>query len=390
MPIDVARARRETPGCSEVIHLNNAGASLLPQPVLDAVFGHLQAEARLGGYEAAEGAAAAVEDFYPAAAALLGASPDEIAYTDSATRAWDQAFHAIRFRPGDRILTSRAEYASNYIAFLQLAERRGVRVEAIPDDETGQISLSALASAIDDRCRLIALTHVPTQGGLVAPAAEVGRLARQAGVLYLLDACQSFGQLALDVEAIGCDMLSATGRKYMRGPRGTGLLYVRKAVLDQLDPPFLDLHGARWVEADRYEIRPDARRFESWERNVAGQIGLAVAMRYAQAFGLPEIEARVTALGDQLRQALGAVPGVTIHDRGARKCGLVSFTVAGREAVEVKQALAAKRINVSVSGVDSSRLDLGSRGLTSLVRASVHYYNEEREIEALVRAIAAL
>ncbi|MFP5503146.1 MAG: aminotransferase class V-fold PLP-dependent enzyme [Candidatus Sericytochromatia bacterium] len=390
MPLDVARARRETPGCSEVIHLNNAGASLLPQPVLDAVLGHLQAEARLGGYEAAEAAAEAVEDFYPAAAAILGASPEEIAYTDSATRAWDQAFHAIRFRPGDRILTSRAEYASNYIAFLQLAERRGVRVEAIPDDETGQISVAALAAAIDDRVRLIALTHVPTQGGLVAPAAEVGRIARQAGVLYLLDACQSFGQLALDVEAIGCDMLSATGRKYMRGPRGTGLLYVRQAVLDQLDPPFLDLLGARWAAADRYELRPDARRFESWERHVAGQIGLAVAMRYAQAIGLPAIEARVSALGEQLRQALGSVRGVTIHDRGARKCGLVSFTVAGREAAEVKQALAAKRINVSVSGVDSSRLDLGARGLTSLVRASVHYYNEARELEALEGAIAAL
>ncbi len=228
MTIDIVRARRETPGCENVIHFNNAGAALMPAPVLDATIAHLRLEGEIGGYEAAERAAERIEHVYAAAARLLDCAADEIAVVENATRAWDMAFHALRFEPGDRILTARAAYASNYIAFLQMARRAGVAVETIPDDVHGQVSLEALERLIDPRVRLVAITHVPTNGGLVNPVAGVGRIARAAGVPFLLDACQSVGQMPIDVRAIGCDMLSTTGRKYLRGPRGTGLLYVRR------------------------------------------------------------------------------------------------------------------------------------------------------------------
>jgi cysteine desulfurase / selenocysteine lyase len=265
MAIDVQRARRETPGCENVLHFNNAGAALMPQPVLHATIGHVQLEALIGGYEAAAQAHDAVEHVYDAAATLLGCQRDEIAIVENATRAWDMAFYAVPLGPGDRILTAVAEYASNYIAFLQMARKTGAVVEVIPNDASGQLSVDALRRAIDARVKLIAITHVPTNGGLVNPAAAVGQVAREAGVLYLLDACQSIGHLPIDVEAMGCDMLSATGRKYLRGPRGTGLLYVRREILDRLEPPFLDLHAAQWVAHDRFKIRPDVRRFENWE-----------------------------------------------------------------------------------------------------------------------------
>ena len=287
--IDVCRARRETPGCQAVLHLNNAGAALMPQPVLHAVVGHVQREALLGGYEAAEQAHAAVEHVYDAAATLLGCQRAEIAFVENATRAWDMAFYAVPLGPGDRILTAMAEYASNYLAFLQVARKTGATIEVIPNDAHGQISIAALRQAIDERVKLIAITHVPTNSGLVNPAAAVGAVARQAGVLYLLDACQSVGQMPVNVEAIGCDMLSTTGRKYLRGPRGTGLLYVRRSVLEQLEPPFVDLHAAEWVARDRLVLRPDARRFENWETNYAGKIGLGVAIDYALAWGLDNI-----------------------------------------------------------------------------------------------------
>ena len=228
MTIDVQKARLETPGCQHVLHLNNAGAALMPQPVLHATVGHLQLEALIGGYEAAAQAHEAVEHVYDATASLLGCHRDEVAIVENATRAWDMAFYAVPLKPGDRILTAVAEYASNYIAFLQVARKTGAVVEVVPNDASGQISLEALRHAIDDRVKLIAITHVPTNGGLVNPAEAVGRLAREAGIMYLLDACQSVGQMPVDVEAIGCDMLSATGRKFLRGPRGTGFLYVRR------------------------------------------------------------------------------------------------------------------------------------------------------------------
>lgn len=261
MPIDVAQVRRDTPAASRVVHFNSAGAALMPTPVLQSQLQHLQLEADLGGYEAAAAVNDQLEATYDSIARLLNADRGEIALVENATVAWDMAFYSVAFAPGDRILTAEAEYASNYIAFLQIARRTGAVIDVIPSDAAGDLDIDALARMINARVKLIAITHVPTNGGLVNPAEAVGRIARAHGILYLLDACQSVGQMQIDVATIGCDLLSATGRKYLRGPRGTGFLYVRRAVLDRLEPPFLDLQAATWTAPDRYELRGDARRF---------------------------------------------------------------------------------------------------------------------------------
>jgi len=390
MAIDLDRARAETPGCATVLHLNNAGMGLTPTPVLDAVKDHIDLEARVGGYEAADRADAAVERVYDATAELIGAHRDEIAIVENATRAWDMAFYGLRFQNGDRILTAEAEYASNFIAFLQVARRDGAVVETVPSDALGQLDTVALERMIDGRVKLIAVTHVPTNGGLVNPAEEIGRIARANKIPYLLDACQSVGQLPIDVARIGCDMLSATGRKYLRGPRGTGFLYVRRDFLDRLEPPFLDLHAATWVSPDRYEIRGDARRFENWEGNVAAKIGLGVAIDYALEWGMDTIWQRIQALADNLRGQLAKVPGVTLRDLGAVKGGIVTFTKEGIAPDQIKAALAEQRINVSASGRSSTLLDMTARRLDKVVRSSVHYYNSEAEIDRFAAAVAAL
>jgi selenocysteine lyase/cysteine desulfurase len=394
--IDVDRARRDTPGVDRVAHLNNAGAALPPSQVTEAVVGYLRREAETGGYELAAADAERIDAVYPAVARLLGCGADEVALVENATRAWDMAFYSLGFRPGDRILTGHAEYASNAIAMLQVTARTGAVVEVVDDDSHGQISVADLRRRLEARdgenghsgpVRLIALTHVPTQGGLVNPAEEVGAVAAQAGVPFLLDACQSAGQMPLDVDRLGCDMLSGTGRKFLRGPRGTGFLYVRRSMLDRLEPPFLDLHAATWTAADRYEVRPDARRFECWETSYALRIGLGVAVEYALGWGLDAIEARVTALASSLRQRLQAVPGVRVHDQGLRRCGIVTFTVAGVPAGEVQRHLAEHGVNTSVSSVGSAQFDLPGRGLSELVRASVHYYNTDAELDRLIAAL---
>jgi cysteine desulfurase / selenocysteine lyase len=300
------------------------------------------------------------------------------------------AFYALPFAPGDRILTARAEYASNVVAFLQVAQRTGALVEVIPSDETGQVSVEALQGMIDDRVKLIAITHVPTNGGLVNPAAAVGNVAQAAGITYLLDACQSVGQMPVDVTEIGCDLLSTTGRKYLRGPRGTGFLYVRRELGQRLQPPFLDLHAAQWVTANRYEIRADARRFENWETNYAGKVGLTVAIDYACDWGLSAIWDRVRSLAARLRAELEEIPGVTVRDIGAEQCGIVTFTVDGIRAQAVQQVLTGQAMNVTISTVASTRFDMEARGLREIVRASVHYYNDEAEIERFCAALRAI
>jgi cysteine desulfurase/selenocysteine lyase len=387
---DVTRARHDTPGVARVAHLNNAGAALPPSVVTEAVVAHLRLEAEIGGYEAADAARDRVEAVYPAIARLIGCQPGEIAVVENATRAWDMAFYSLPFMPGDRILTARAEYSSNMIAYLQVAKRTGAVVEVVEDDEHGQFSVADLRERLTrgpGEVKLIAMTHVPTHGGLVNPAEEVGAVAREAGVPFLLDACQSIGQIPIDVRRIGCDMLSATSRKFLRGPRGTGFLYVRREILDKLEPPFLDLHAATWTGPDSYEVRGDARRFENWETNYAAKIGLGAAVEYAASWGLDAIEARVTALAESLRERLRDINGVTVHDQGLRRCGIVTFTVDGVPAGDVQRHLAARGVNTSVSIAEEGRFDLLHRGLPDLVRASVHYYNTEAELDRLAAAL---
>ena len=387
--LDIARLRADTPACERLIHFNNAGASLMPAPVYRATLDHLALEQSIGGYEAEAAADPALEDFYDAFGALLNCDRSEIAYVENATRAWDMAFYSLPLKEGERILTTEAEYVSNFLGFLHQARRRGVEIDVVPSDASGQLDLEAMERMVTPKTKLIAITHIPTQGGLVNPAEEVGKIARRHGITYLLDACQSAGQMPLDVQKIGCQILSGTGRKFLRGPRGTGFLYVSKSILDHLDPPFIDLHAATWTDARSFELRPDARRFENWESFVAGRVGLRAAVRYALEVGLEPIRARVTMLADRLRSALARLPGIKVQDLGRVRSGIVTFTKEDEQPRAIEARLRAANINVSVSGKSSAQLDFGRRGLSEVVRSSVHYFNTEEEIGVFCRALNA-
>jgi cysteine desulfurase / selenocysteine lyase len=388
--LDLDRLRADTPGCAHVLHLNAAGSSLPSQRTLDATVGHLQLEAEIGGYEAADQARSRLDGFYPSVATLIGAAPGEIAFVENATRAWDLAFYSLDFRPGDRILTCVSEYSSNYISYLQVTKKTGAELVVVPDDNHGQIDVAALERAIDKRTKLISISHIPTQGGLVQPAEAVGRIAKAAGVMYLLDACQSVGQLPVDVNALGCDFLSATGRKYLRGPRGTGFLYARQATTAGIEPIFLDNHAAKWTGDNEYTTFENALRFENWERYFAGVLGLKEAIDQANELGMEAVWVRLKELADGLRTRLETVKGVRLTDLGEVQGAIVTFAVDGADHAALKAKLRDQKINVSVSTQFSSRLDLRNRGLLNVMCASVHLYNTEAELDRFVAALAAL
>ena len=386
--IDLAVARADTPGSHRGVFLDSAGSSLPPVQVLDEVVNHLRREAEVGGYRAAAERADDLAAGYGLLATLLGCEADEIAFTDSATRSWLTVFDALPLGPGDRVLSTEVEYGGNAIPLLRRAAEVGASVEHIPSDASGAVDVSALRSMLDDRVRLVSLVHVPTNGGLVNPASSVIEAAHEAGALVLLDACQSAGQVALD--SVDADIVTGTGRKWLRGPRGTGFLMVRKRIRSVLRPRQVDLMSGTWTSPDEFTLREDARVFELWESSVADRLGLIAAVRYALALGIPNIESTVRTRGEHLRAGLAALPGVTVHDLGTTRCGLVTFTVKDVPAATVRDHLANQNITVTTSGPTSTQYDMTRRGLDAVVRASPHYFNTPAELDETVTAVAQM
>lgn len=384
--------RADTPGADRLVHLNNAGAALVPATVADAVAGHLRLESELGGYEAADARAEDLRAVHALLGRLLGGAAGNIALTQNSTVAFTQALGAFDFRPGDLLLTSRADYASNQIMYLSLARRLGVEIVRAPDAPEGGIDPGAVRELIARRRpALVALTWVPTNSGLVQPVEAVGTVCREAEVPYLVDACQAVGQMPVDVGRIGCDFLAGTARKFLRGPRGIGFLCVGDRPLAAGAYPLLvDMHGADWTDPDAFTLTPDARRFESWEISFALVLGLGAAVRYALEVGLETARDRARALADYARERLAAVPGVRVLDRGAERCAIVTIDPAGRPAPDLKLALRRRGINTSSPERTDAVIDMDEKGAASALRISPHYYNTADEVDTAVDAIADL
>ncbi|MGW6282674.1 aminotransferase class V-fold PLP-dependent enzyme [Kribbella sp. NPDC055071] len=391
-PESLSALRADTPGCEEVIHFNNAGCGLLAAPTLATMVTHLQLEAQLGGYEASDHAADQVRTFYTELAALIGCGPHNIAFSGSATHAYATALSSIPFERGDIILTTRNDFISNQIAFLSLRKRFGVEIVHAPDLPEGGVDVTAMVALMKARRpRLVAATHIPTNSGLVQPVAEIGRHCRELDLLYLVDACQSVGQYPLDVEEIGCDLLTGTCRKFLRGPRGSGFLFVSDRVLEAgYEPLFLDMRGADWSTADGYTPARTAARFEEWEFPYATLLGCATAVRYAREVGIEAISVRTPELARQLRDGLDALPGIRALDRGSKLGALVTIAVEGWSAEAFKKELDARGINSALSFRRFAQFDFGDKDVDWSVRFSPHYYNTEAELAQVVAAVNEL
>lgn len=387
--MDVEALRQETEGCGHRIHLNNAGASLMPRSVVRTVTDHLHLEERIGGYEAAAEAAEDIRAAYGHVANLVGASWDEIAFVENATVAVAQALSSIPFRSGDVLATTRSDYVSNQVMYLSLEERFGVEVVRAPDREEGGVDPLAMQELIHRRRpKLVTVTHVPSFSGLVQPVESIGAVCREERVPYLVDACQSIGQMPVDVEAIGCDFLAATSRKFLRGPRGAGFLYVARRALDEGRAPlFPDLRGADWIAEDLFQPVDDARRFENWEFAYALVLGTGEAARLATSVGLDAVRDRVRALADRLREGLAGVPGCRVMDRGDELGAIVTAHLEGVEPSEMVGRLRRRGVNASSVEHGSAVLAFEDAGVESVLRLSPHCFNTEEEVDRALEAL---
>ena len=384
--------RADTPGVAHRNHLNNAGAALMPKPVIDAIQDHVRLESEIGGYEAADARAAAVADGYDALAEIVGAKRENIAVVGSATAGFIQALSSFDFVPGDVLVTTRCDYTSNQIQYLALSRRLGVEIVHADDLPEGGVDPASIRDIIARRKpRVVAVSWIPTNSGLVQDVEAVGEVCEAAGVPYVVDACQAVGQIAIDVRRLRCDYLSATARKFMRGPRGIGFMYASDRALARGDHPlFVDMRGARWIAADKYEVSATARRYEDWEFPYALVLGQAAAARYALDVGIDVAQARSWRLAAALRDALGAIPGVRVLDRGVTRCAIVTVTAEGHHADAIVRALEERRINTVSSLREFGIYDFVAKGVETAVRLSPHYYNSEAEVDSAVAAVRAL
>jgi selenocysteine lyase/cysteine desulfurase len=389
---DLLRWRSDTPSVDRIVHLNNAGAALSPRPVRAAIEAHLDQEEKVGGYEAADAAMPSIRASYQAVAETVGADARNIALVQSSTVAFAQALTAFDLGPGDLVLTTRADYASNQIMYLSLARRRGVEIIRAPDAPEGGVDVSAVRELIQRRRpTLVALTWVPTNSGLVQPAEAVGAICQEADIPYLVDACQAVGQMPIDIGRLGCDYLAATARKFLRGPRGIGFLCVADRVLASGSHPLLvDMHGATWTDADEYSLTPDARRFEYWEFSHALVLGLGAAATYALEVGLDVARDRGRALAQYARDRLAELPDVRVLDRGPELCAIATAAIRGRAAQDLKLALRARGINTSSPEREDAVIDMDEKAATSALRVSPHYYNTREEIDMAVETLREL
>ncbi|MEZ4824829.1 MAG: aminotransferase class V-fold PLP-dependent enzyme [Bacteroidia bacterium] len=381
--MNIPYLRNDTPGTASRIHLNNAGASLMPRPVIEKIKEVIDQESLEGGYEVMLARQKEIHLAYESVGQLLHSAAANIAFTASATDAWFVALSSVPLGNGDVILTSSNDYCANQITFLSLAKKLGVKIVFVPELPTGEIDVDGFESSIKKyNPRLAAITHVPTNSGLVQPVAEIGRICRKYDLLYLVDGCQSVGQIDVDPQAIGCDFFSATSRKFLRGPRGMGFLWVSDNALQKgLEPLYMDLNGAEWVDAQTYVPRNDARRYETFEFSYALLLALGTATRYAMNVGIPAIESRITMLANYIRSRLRALPGVRVLDEGNTLCGIVTFHIEGRDPLEIKNRLDHRGINCSLAFRRNAVIDFDRKGVEWAIRFSPHYYNTEAEID---------
>jgi len=392
---EVLQFRAETLGTKNVVHLNNAGSGLMPDIVTKAQLDHSSLESEIGGYEASDLRADIINDFYTQAALLFNCKASNIAFTASATDSYARALSSIRFKSGDVILTDKDDFVSNQIQFLLLVKRLNVNIIHINNALIGGVDLNDLREKLYRyQPKLLAITHIPTNSGLVQPVNEIAKIYGEYSekysdkTWYILDPYQSAGQMKLDIQKMKCDFLSVTCRKFLRGPRGTGALFVSDRALENgLEPMFIDMRGAKWKEKDQYEQQTTALRYEDWEFAYSTVVGSREAIKYCLAVGEEKIWQQVKLLSSFMRSKLEGGDGIRILDRGPELSSSVSFYIKDKQPGYIVNEMLKRKINVVAGYRSYGLIDFDEKGVNWVIRSSPHYYNSMNEIDHFIDAV---
>lgn len=390
--MDVNKIREDTPGCEDKIFVNSAGSSLVPIAVAKTVSEYLAQETLYGGYHLSDQYSDEIASFYSEASKLINCKPENIAFMTSATDAYTKALSSIKLSKGDVILTTDDDYVSNFMHFYSLKNHYGIEVIRSRTFSNGDLDVEHFESLIvENKPKVVSVTFIPTNSGLVQDAYSIGDLCEQYGVIYLLDACQAVGQINVDVTELKCDFLSTTGRKFLRGPRGTGFLYVSDKILkNNYAPMYLDMRGANWVNPDKYELFGGAQRFELWEMSYALLLGLKEAIKHCNQVGLNLIQDYNSIIRDRLVGGLDSLKDVALYDKGSQRSNIVTFKKEGLTNEEIKRKLDEQNVYCSISTRSSAMFDFDKKSIEGAVRLSPHYFNTTEEMDKLIEIIDSL
>ena len=387
--MNIKQIRKDIPYYKNKIFLNSAGSSIMPKSVVQRIDYYLREEERFGGYKVVELNEGEISDFYSKTAKLINCKPHNIAFANSATDAYSKALSSIDFKKDDSIITTDDDYVSNHIQFISLKRRFGIKIIRIKTLENGGINITDFEELVKKHNpKLVSVTHIPTNSGLIQNIESIGEICHRHQILFLIDACQSIGQLSIDVKKIKCDFLTATGRKFLRGPRGTGFLFVSDRLLnDGYFPLMIDLRGARWTGIDKFEILESAKRFENWEIPYSLLVGLTEAINYANHIGLDYIESYNEKLMAHFRKNLSGIPGIRLFDIGLKICNILTFVKDGVSLKETKEKLDKNNVLFSISKKESAFIDFNKKEIDWAIRLSPHYFNTIEEIDKTVEII---
>lgn len=387
--MNVLKVREDFPILKDVIYLDSAATSLTPEPVLKAAmdyYYHYRANVGRGVYRTAQLADQKYRDAHKRVARFIGGRKGETAFTKNTTESINAVAYGLKWKKGDRIVATLLEHHSNLLPWMRLREK-GIELSIVKPDESGYLDPSDFEREVDDRTRLVAVSHLSNVLGTIAPVKEISRICRDHGTSLLVDGAQSVPHMAVDVERLGCDFLCFSGHK-MLGPTGAGVLWMRDA--DSIEPLLTGGGMVEDVSPDGFERKKGYEGFEAGTPDISAGIGLGAAVDYLERIGIDEIAAHETKLAERLLRGLQELDGVEIYGPKETKgrSGVISFNVAGLLPHEVALMLDQASNTAVRSGLHCCIPLMKHLGLRQgCVRASLYLYNTEDEVERLLATL---
>lgn len=379
----------------DYMYFNNAGAGLMSKGTYETLTNHMEIEMNVGAYKAAAIKSDAVNNFYLLAAKLLNAgSKDEIAFIDSASRGWNLIIYGLDIKESDVIVTLSSEYGTNLLTIYDIAKRTHCGIKVIQCDNEGNFSLDDVDQALQSGGTILAVSHVAAQGSIVNPVVELGILAQKYDAIYIVDGCQAVGQIKVDVQQINCCAYVTAGRKWLRGPRGTGILYVRRNA--PIRTPQIDLASADLVFDELgtvvdVKVRDDAKQFELWEKSTSSLLGLANAIQEYMDYGIDTAEQEICAKANYIRSFVVSNQHLALVGSENSSTGVVGFYIKDpKQEKKVKELIEKENFIISYVCDWDCPTFFPQNGVQYIFRISPHYYTSNDDIQAICNLIQRL